>query len=403
VEGSVEDEQRVVLERLRELAGLGGVMSKEDLDSIGRRVNSATVPEDVFENLSQLHDVAMRYKQYARLVHPDRFSGTSQEPRAKDVFVKLTMWKEQAETKIRAGTYGDRKPVAPPTPKMGPSVIKTPKREYVVSDLVATGDLADVYKASFTEDSKTFEVMFKVSQSPADNDLLENESRVLTAMYPKDQVEEKFYRYLPKLYDTFALRSPSRTARRVNILQRAPGYFSLAEIKKEYPRGIDFRDFVWMYKRLLAGIGYVHQHKDVVHGAILPSHVLVHPTEHGAKIVDWSYAVPEWSKQAGKVKALSKPYKALYAPEILDRKPPTPETDLYMASKCAVFMLGGNVETNQMPDSVPRQVQAFFSSCLLKGQSRRPGDAWKLHEEFDDLLQRLVGPRKYRPLSMPTR
>ena len=56
-----------------------------------------------------------------------------------------------------------------------------------------------------------------------------------------------------------------------------------------------------------------------------------------------------------------------------------------------------------MPDSVPPQFRAFLGSCLIEAQARRPDDAWALHEELDELLQRLVGKPRYRPLAMPAR
>ena len=92
-----------------------------------------------------------------------------------------------------------------------------------------------------------------------------------------------------------------------------------------------------------------------------------------------------------------------YAPEIPRRKKPvTPQTDLYMLGKCMVVLLGGDVGTGRMPDSIPKPVRTFISSLLIENQSKRPDDAGKLHEEFDALLESVVGKPKYRPLEMPT-
>jgi hypothetical protein len=54
-----------------------------------------------------------------------------------------------------------------------------------------------------------------------------------------------------------------------------------------------------------------------------------------------------------------------------------------------------------MPSAVPRLVQAFLCGCLLPAPARRPQDAWALHDEFGDLLERLVGKPKFRPFAMP--
>ena len=45
-----------------------------------------------------------------------------------------------------------------------------------------------------------------------------------------------------------------------------------------------------MWRRLLVGLGWAHR-AGVVHGAVLPEHVLIHPAEHGLVLVDWCYSV----------------------------------------------------------------------------------------------------------------
>jgi hypothetical protein len=366
---------------------------------------NARCPEDVFGRLvpSDLPTLKRAYHHIARVIHPDHYAGHPEASKlAQDLFGKLTEWRARAEVKVRAKTYGDNKPhkSEPPKPTTAVQVIQTPKRKYIVTDLFAEGDLADLYRCSYTEDGKEHHALFKIAQSAADNDLLENEQKILGSMYALKQAEVKFYRYLPKPLDSFILRG-SGVNRRVNVIQLADGYVSLADVMKAYPAGLDYRDAVWMLKRSLAGLGYVHIHKKVVHGAVLPTHVLVHPTGHGAKIVDWCYAVQNWEEKKDHVKAISKGYKAYYPSEILAKKPPTPQSDLYILAKCFVALLGGDVGTNRMPDSVPKQLRLFLASCLIENQSRRPDDAWKLHEELDELLERLVGKAKYRPLEMP--
>ncbi len=243
-------------------------------------------------------------------------------------------------------------------------------------------------------------------------------------------------------------------------------YVPMSEVIAAYPKGLDFRDVAWMYKRLLSGLGFVAE-MGVVHGAILPSHVLVHPTGHGAKIIDWSYSLnfaallapkavdpdpapAKPAKGAAKqlnvwdlvrqnlyadpasvdptipagpppdpnkmyVKAISVDYQNFYAPEILRKETPSPSTDIYMAAKCAVALLGGDVGTNQLPASITpagdfpdpdkarAQLQAFLQLSLLPAQNKRPHDPWQVEEAFDKLLRMLVGERRYRPFTMPSK
>lgn len=370
------------------------------LVAIRAGLDKAISAEDVFGGLRDVDALSTCYRRLARDVHPDRFEMADPRDRdlAQELFVRLTTWKHEAERKLRNRTYGDGKPpLPPPPPPPAPQVIRTLRREYVVKERLCQGDIADLYLCSFEHDKVIQEAVFKVAMSPADNDLLENEAKVLGGLYPAKQPDEKFYRYLPKMLDTFTLRSPKATNRRVNILHHAKGYVSLAEVLGAYPNGLDYRDIVWMFKRTLAAIGFAHS-QGVIHGALIPPHVLVHPTGHGAKVVDWCYAVTPGQK----VKALSKPWRGYYAPEILGKDSATAATDIYMAAKCAVTLLGGRVETNELPPSVPRPLQGFLTSCLFAAPSKRPEDAWVLHEELDELLLRIIGKPKYRVLVMPT-
>jgi serine/threonine protein kinase len=364
-----------------------------------------------------------------------------------------------------------------------PDTIETnAKRKFIVGKKLYDGDLAEIYSATYANGAGDSNVLLKVVRDKRDNDLLENEVSVLNFLYPPRQKDEKFFRYLPKLVDTTRLGD----RRQVTILPHFEEYVSLAEIIAAYPKGIDFRDMVWMYKRLLAGLGFIHE-MGVIHGAILPTHVLVHPTAHGAKIIDWSYAlnfaalaskasappvvdpVPDpaatmcchgtvgckgrgdkhWCSPVGTatstaaapatkkigvwdllrqnlyadddpppvvvaggpppdpnamyVKAVSVDHKSFYAPEIFRKESPRPATDIYHAAKCAVALLGGDVETNQVPDTVPTQVRAFLQASLLPNPHKRPQDAWQVHEDFDRLLVSLVGKPTYRPFYMPAK
>lgn len=332
-----------------------------------------------------------------------------------------------------------------------PDVIESPhKRRFSVQEKLYEGDLTDLYACSYSNGASDKTALLKITRERKDNDLVENEASILGVIYPPRAREEKFYRYFPKVIDSFLL-TQDRTNRRVTVLPRFEGYLSFEEIIRAYPKGIDFRDMVWMFKRLLVGIGFAHL-QGVVHGAVVPSHVLVHPTEHGAKIIDWSYALnfapppktkdpdpvvdpkanpavarsvwdrvhdlnlydtdPTGSAPAPKgkpgdpskqhIKAISVAYDKFYAPEVFKKQSPTPATDIFMAGKCAIALLGGDVENNTMPDEVPKQIQAFLSGAVLASPRKRPQDAWDLHEAFDNLLRRLVGPPKYRPFHMPT-
>jgi hypothetical protein len=45
-------------------------------------------------------------------------------------------------------------------------------------------------------------------------------------------------------------------------------------------------------------------------------------------------------------------------------------------------------------------LRAFLRGCTLAAEARRPHDAWRLLAELDDLLERLYGPRAFRPFPL---
>jgi hypothetical protein len=350
-----------------------------DLQATHRVLSQAKAPEDVFGTIADLAALTKEWHRIAAAVHPDRHGGASLL--ATECLSMLNVWKTQAEKKIAAGTYGNGAPHVEPAARF-PSIVETKTRRYVVGDLLAAGDIAALYACSFDGGDPS---VFKIARSSADNDLLETEAKALDKL----KGDGDYHRFIPKLLDSFTMRGkgPGKP-RRVNVIRQAEGYVTLAEVKQKYPGGLDFRDMAWMFKRLLMVLGFVHR-QSLVHGSVLPAHVVVHPTRHGAKLIDWCHSV-----QVGKpIRAISSDKSIAYPPEVRAKKPATAQTDIFMAASLMRGLLGTN-------GSCPQHVRAFLSGSMLAKQSARPDDAWALHEEFDELLRKLVGKPVYRPLSM---
>jgi serine/threonine protein kinase len=367
-----------------------------DLKAIELVLSKAVAPEDVFGPLEgstteRQHHLQAAWRKLTQVTHPDKYTGDPTAAAiAKTVFISLNEWRTSAEAKITSGTYGNGKPhVEPPKPlSHDPVTVTVSKRSYVVTSPIFTGDIATLYGCSYSEVGKDHHRVFKVARSAADNDLMEAEQRALAKLWAGGAENVGDRRLLPRFTDSFVLRN-SGPARRVNVLSRHDDYYSLAEVMHVYPNGIDFRDAVWMFKRGLAVLGFVHQ-QGLIHGAILPAHILIHPVHHGAKLVDWCYSV----SGKGHVRAVVTSHKSYYPQEVLSKKPVSPATDIYMLAKCITQLLDKNA---------PKQVQSFLQGCTLAAQAKRPDDAWGVHQEFKELIERLIGPAKYRPFTMPAR
>jgi serine/threonine protein kinase len=285
-------------------------------------------------------------------------------------------------------------PPAPPPKPPKPPLPDARKRAFTLGDRFAQGDVCDLFHYVAPD----IDGVLKIARSAQDNDLVENEARVLDTLYPPEQGDEKFYRYLPRLFDAFLMQDAATGPRRATVLPYLKEYRGLDEVRQAHSKGLDYLDVLWMAFRMLAGIGFVHV-KGFVHGAVLPPHVMVDPRGHGAKFIDWCYAVPTGDR----VKAISPAYRVFYAPEILEKKPVSAATDLYMVGKCIVAVLGGDVPTNEMPSTVPTPFREFVSKFLVYDKAGRPTDAWALHDELEAVLRRMGVERKYRVLDMPPR
>lgn len=301
-------------------------------------IEAATGPDDLFGQ-----DAARCYRRLARLTHPD---ARPADARAAAAFAKLAaLWQRHT---------GDRGP------------------------LVARGDLANLYQTS--------RGLLKVARDPADNDLMDRE--VLALGRISRLGETKLRAYFPRLVQTQRVRDPRTGAeRRGNLLGTLDGFVSLAQVRAAFGGTLDPRDAAWMWRRLLVAIGAAHR-AGVIHGAVLPEHVLIHPAEHGLVLVDWCYSGPPGEP----LRAVVARYRDRYPPEILARQPAGPDTDIWLATSCMTDLADGRW---------PASLAAFARGCALASPRRRPQDAWRLLAELDDLLGRLYGPRRFRPFVIP--
>jgi serine/threonine protein kinase len=328
------------------------------------RLDRARGPADLFG--TDTAEAARTYRSLARLLHPDATGG-----RTTGDFTRLNaLWR---------GYNGG-----------GAVTITTRRHAYRLGAKRASGDLAELYDASY-DDPRGRRAVIKLPRDPGDGDLLEREAVALRQL-PKDG-NNRFLPYVPRLIESFRHRDAGTGAeRRANAVVPLDGFHSLAEVRAAYPAGVDPRDAAWMWRRLLVALGFAHR-AVVLHGAVLPEHVLIHPGEHGLVLVDWCYSVPGcYTPNTGRVPAMVDRYADWYPPEVPAREQASEATDIYLATRCMTYLMG---------DKAPKPLLLFAKGCLLASPRRRPRDAWRLLAEFDELLERLYGPRRFRPFAMP--
>jgi hypothetical protein len=289
-------------------------------------------------------DPQRTYRRLARLTHPDANAGSR---RATAAFARLAaLWQRW---------------------QGGPGA------------LAAAGDIANLYEHE--------RGLLKLVRDPADNDLLDREAAALTRLHAAG--DTRFLPYVPALIERQRHQDPATGAlRRANLIGRLDGFVTLADVHAAYPGGVDPRDAAWMWRRLLVAAGFAHR-AGVIHAAVVPEHVLIDPAEHGLVLVDWCYAITAPGELAAAVPAR---YAGWYPAEIRGRQAPGPDLDIWLAARRMTDLMG---------DLVPAPLAAFARGCTLLSPRSRPCDAWRLLGELDAVLERLYGPRKFRPFAMP--
>ena len=310
--------------------------------------------------------------------------GTAAWDQANLSFTRLARFWEQARTKIVSGTYGKQ-------PDFAPFLVRTSTATYTVERLLAKGDICALYVG---RTKRLGPRVLKIPLQPGDNDLLANEARILKHLQASQDYAQLRY-FVSQLAESFAYQEKSSgITRQINVLEHIDGLYSLKEVRAAYPRGVDPRDMAWMWRRVLAALGFAHA-SGVIHGAVLPTHILIQPREHGVVLIDWSYAV----RGGERISAISSEYRSWYPAEVFAHEEPQPGLDILMAARCMFDLLGGDPLKRTLPASVPEPLANYLQRCILTHP--RQQDAQYLLSDFDALIARLWGPRTFREFIMP--
>lgn len=370
-----------------------------ELKAVSDQLKKAKCPEDVFGKILSEKDGTKTYHRLAKVVHADKYTDKKDKKLADEAFVNLKKWWEQAKAKLANKTYGNKKAVADTSiPKA--ITIQSKKAVYVVTDIHASGDLSDIFKAEFSGKAGTERVLIKVVRSPKNNDLMTAERTALDALSKVKQAEHR----VPTLIEAITVQDVTNTKRSAHVF--AIGKDDLISLDAIFDafgmdHPIDPAHVAWMGSRLWTNLGVFHS-AGLVHGAIHPGHCLICAENHGMVIVDWCYSV----KIGETIKAISPRWKALYPKEVFDKKPATQATDIYMGAFMLTIALGGvtnNPHNPWFPASVPLPMQAFLRSCLLPAQHRRPQDAIELADDWKKMLSKVFGKPKFIPFNIPAK
>jgi hypothetical protein len=356
-------------------------MTPPTLETIYDTLSRAGAVEEVFGPLPADPGLAAQavravYRRLAQAVHPDR--NPRQAALAEAAFRLLEQWRARAEA-AAAGPAGDG---------MEGLVLRTRRNAYTIQGAIGPGDYFVRYRCTTAAGEPC---VLKLTTDAANNDLAAQEAETL-----RDLAEDAAVaRYLPRVIETF-LTEDGAQRRRATVFAANGAAHSIEAIRGQAPGGIDPRDAAWMFNRLLEALALAHG-RGVVHGAVLPPNAWPVIDTHGLELGEWAYSV----RVGEPLRAMSSAYEAWYPPEVLAGRPATAATDLYLAARTLLYLLGANPLAAAAPAEVPAPIGRVFQACLLASPHRRPQSAAALRDHFRDVLRVLYGPPKFRVFSMP--
>jgi serine/threonine protein kinase len=153
--------------------------------------------------------------------------------------------------------------------------------------------------------------------------------------------------------------------------------------------GLDPEDTIWIAERCLNVLKYLH-YNGVVHGDVKPQNIIIQPESHNIVMVDYGLAAVKPKDERS-----NKGYTPLFAsPEQERGDVIIPESDFYSLGKSLVYILGGDVSNNLVPDSVPKPMCKFMKRLVVRDPLSRPN--WgkeDLCDTVQDLRTKIFGRR----------
>lgn len=388
------------------------------LQEILAALRVAKCPEDVFGVFNGSPESVRKkvqhcFRQLARQTHSDMYSDVKDKQLSAEAFSILDGFWKTAQEKIGQDIYGKKSAV--PRPKdNGRVTFKTARYTYTILERIYSGGTCGIFQGiAQAKNGSAARVVIRVPHTHEDNDLMEREAQALgliskklkslTADPQAKALGDKFSLRLPKFLESFKIQEPGNNEKRViNSFMKLPqlesGWFTLEEIRKQYPDGVESRIMTFIWNRILEGLTLAHA-AGVVHGALTPNHIMVHAKEHHGNIIDWTASCRTGS--IDKVPYMDKRYACFFPEEIaLQNITPSPASDIYMSAWNMVYLLGGDPTEQAIPSHIEATIKDFLNRCVQPKKHRRPQSVDAVYKEFRQITKTLWGSRKFVELAM---
>lgn len=355
-----------------------------DLRPVYDRVMQASRPEEVFKPLTVVlpprlltEHLAPEMEEMNRILEMGLYSSSEDKEAARIAKARLEDYYQEALSRAAKGMYAldDFTALLPPR---GGRNIEVGGVTYAVGEQLHVGEHSAIYKGRMPIDGGSAGVVIRVANTRADNPFLFNEIRMVDILHQQDV---GYWRSVPFMLGRF------EAGGRIGIIYRYFEGLTLTSIRTDplHKDGLDQRHVVWVMDRMLGLLGYIHK-IGLIHGCIEPERIRVRPHNHNVMLTGWSHAVYKPAITGERILPVNGTFEA---PEIRDSGKVGPWTDIYSLGKTLIWLIGGDPNTDEMPDTVEPKLKRFLQSFVRKSRKARPQDAWKLYEAQNRLKDSL--------------
>jgi hypothetical protein len=299
-------------------------------------------------------DIDSRLKELLVGCHPDRFEDEKDKELALSLSKQLSLLAEKARE-----------------PRL--SIL-----DYLFVKDICTGDSS--YVRLFEKAGKKY--IFKSPLSDGVKKLVGTEFNLTKDLVSKStgQVFEKFFRKPVEII------IDAKNKDYHCVYEYTDGLISVADLINMFPSGLDGRHIVWITRRVLAALAYLHS-QDICHNAPTPDHLLVEYKGHGLVLAGLLHS----TKTGEKPPVIPAKYTDIYPDKwVKDIKKASSGLDIYLAISSMLKLAGINCHT---------RIKNFLKGVQLESLTN-PQSGIIIHDELGDLAKSLYGKPKFFELEL---
>jgi len=243
---------------------------------------------------------------------------------------------------------------------------------YSLVQLLGRGEISEVYLAQRIG-ALPLLVTLKLSSAPGAAAHYQREVKVLRELqaFQGGAADAGLSQRLPQVVALGVVED--NPVQHALVLRHPSGCWgSLAALNERFPQGVDPRHAIWIWRRMLEVLRYVHS-RSWSHGDIRPEHALVHPADHGVRLIGWASARKDASAN-------------------------DQATDLMRSARVVLVLLNGASATPGVANHVPAELSQLVTQASQDEKFCRQYGAAGLDELVRAAAKAAYGPPAFVPL-----